>query len=121
MPSAATATIRAARGQSEESCAPVPTPPPGLPGPPRAQPRREPARRRTPGAGISVLCSEGLLACLHPALGQALAIADITVPLAVALTLLAAILFGSSQTVERVFRLLRWIADRPEPPGPGRA
>lgn len=55
---------------------------------------------------------------LHPALGEALAATDVLVPLAVALVLLSAILCGSNQTCEGVFRLLRWIANRPEPPGP---
>jgi hypothetical protein len=32
--------------------------------------------------------------------------------------LLAAVLLGSDQTVERVFRLLRWAANRPEPAAP---
>ena len=68
-----------------------------------------------------MLGGEGLAACLHPALGEALAGADVIVPLAIALVLLAAILLGSSETCERVFRLLRWIDGRPEPtaPGPG--
>lgn len=72
------------------------------------------------GAGAGVLGGEGLAAYLHPALGEALAAADVIVPVAVGLVLLAAILLGSSQTCERVFRLLRWIANRPEPPAPER-
>lgn len=51
---------------------------------------------------------------LHPLLGQAIAIAE----LAVALTLVATALFGSRALSERAFRLLRWLANRPEPPGP---
>jgi hypothetical protein len=70
------------------------------------------------GTGAGVLGGEGLAGYLHPALGEVLAAADVTVPLAIAIILLAAILRGSSQTCERVFRLLRWIANRPEPPGP---
>jgi hypothetical protein len=54
-------------------------------------------------------------AYLHPALGEALAAVDVIVPL----VLLAAILRGSAETCERVFRLLRWAANQPEPPGPG--
>jgi hypothetical protein len=71
------------------------------------------------GAGAGVLGGEGLAAYLHPALGEALAAADVIVPLAIALVLLIAILQGSSQTCERAFRLLRWIANRAEPPAPG--
>jgi hypothetical protein len=47
-----------------------------------------------------------------------LALADIVVPVTVALVLLTAILCGSEQTCERVFRLLRWITGQPEPPAP---
>jgi hypothetical protein len=51
---------------------------------------------------------------------------DVITPVVIALSLLTAILFGSKERVERVLRLLRWIANRPEPavpapPGPGRA
>lgn len=55
---------------------------------------------------------------LHPALAEVLAAADVITPAAIALVLLAAILFGSTETAERVFRLLRWAANRPEPPAP---
>lgn len=79
---------------------------------------RTPGAWRTLGAGAGVLGSEGLTAYLHPALGEALAVADVMVPLAIALVLLIAILRGSNQTCERVFRLLRLIANRPEPATP---
>jgi hypothetical protein len=46
--------------------------------------------------------------------------ADVIIPLAIAVILLTAILHGSNQTCERVFRLLRWIANRAEPPAPAR-
>ena len=36
----------------------------------------------------------------------------------IALILLAAILLGSGQPVERILRLLRWAANRPEPSTP---
>jgi hypothetical protein len=76
---------------------------------------------RALSTGAGVLSSEGLTAYLHPALGEALAVADIVIPLILAIILLTAILRGSSQTCERVFRLLRWIANRPEPPAPEEA
>ena len=79
---------------------------------------RPPAARRMLGAGAGVLGGEGVAGYLHPALGEALAAADVLVPLAIGLVLLTAILCGSDRTCERVFRLLRWIANRPEPPGP---
>lgn len=55
---------------------------------------------------------------LHPALGVVLAIADIAIPVLIAAVLLTVILCGSKETYERVFRLLRWIVNRPEPPAP---
>jgi len=35
-----------------------------------------------------------------------------------ALTIIGTALFGSPALSERAFRLLRWIGNRPEPPGP---
>jgi hypothetical protein len=70
------------------------------------------------GAGIVVLGAEGIAGYLHPMLVEILAIADVIIPLIIALVLLTAILRGSKDTCERVFRLLRWIANRPEPPAP---
>ncbi len=80
---------------------------------------RSPTLWRALGTAAGVLGGEGLTSYLHPALGEILAAADIIIPLAIAVVLLASILCGSSQTCERVFRLLRWIANRPEPPVPG--
>lgn len=37
----------------------------------------------------------------------------------VILTVLGTALFGSQTLSERAFRLLRWLGNRPEPPGPG--
>jgi hypothetical protein len=73
---------------------------------------------RALGTGAGILGGEGLAGILHPALDEALAAADVIVPLVIAIVLLAAILCGSTQTCERVFRLLRWIANRPEPAAP---
>ncbi len=70
------------------------------------------------GAGIGALGAEGTVGYLHPAVGIGLAIVDVAVPTIIALVLLVAVLRGSKETCERVFRLLRWIADRPEPPQP---
>ncbi len=53
----------------------------------------------------------------HPLIGAGIAIIE----LAVALTVIGAALFGSPELSERAFRLLRWIANRPEPPTPGAA
>ena len=90
---------------------------------PDEQPRHPAGRRSAPwralGAGAGVLGGEGLTACFHSELGEALAAADVVIPSALVIILLTAILRGNSQTCERVFRLLRWIANRPEPPVPG--
>lgn len=40
------------------------------------------------------------------------------VELAVALTVIGTALFGSRELSERAFRLLRWMANRPEPLAP---
>ena len=51
---------------------------------------------------------------LHPALGATVFLTG----LAVGLIILGAALFGAKEYSERAFRLLRWIADRPEPDAP---
>jgi hypothetical protein len=84
----------------------------------RSSGRRSSAPWRALGTGASVLGGEGLTAYLHPALGEGLAVTDIVVPLILAIVFLTAILRGSRETCERAFRLLRWIANRPEPPAP---
>ena len=55
---------------------------------------------------------------VHPAVGVTLAVVDGIVPLIVAAILLGAILRGSNETYERVFRLLRWLKSQPEPQAP---
>jgi hypothetical protein len=82
---------------------------------PTARPQ---ASWRILGAGAGIGGGEGVAAYLHPGLGEVLAGADVIAPIAIAGVLLCAILFGSEQTCERVFRLLRWIANRSEPPAP---
>lgn len=51
---------------------------------------------------------------VHPLIGLGMAIAE----LAVALTVIGTALFGSEELSERAFRLLRWMANRPEPLAP---
>jgi hypothetical protein len=51
---------------------------------------------------------------VHPFIGIGIA----AIELAVALTVIGTALFGSRELSERAFRLLRWIANRPEPPAP---
>ena len=82
--------------------------------------RKPRAQHRISRLGAAAfLSAEGTAGYLHPALGEALAAADVIIPAIVLLVLLAAILRGSTETCDRVFRLLRWIANRPEPPVPG--
>jgi hypothetical protein len=64
------------------------------------------------------VAAEVVAGCRHPVLAAALAAADVIVPALIALILLAAVLRGSAETCERAFRLLRWMAGRPEPPRP---
>ncbi len=87
--------------------------PPELP--PNGRPR---AGWRAVCAGAGIVGTEGIAGYLHPALGEVLAAIDVIAPLAITLILLAAVLLGSEQMTERVFRLLRWTANRPEPPAP---
>ena len=51
---------------------------------------------------------------VHPFIGVGMAIVE----LALALTVIGTALFGSPELSERAFRLLRWIANRPEPASP---
>lgn len=76
-----------------------------------------PARWRL-GAGVGLCGAEGTAGYFFPGLGAALAVADVVIPSAIALIVLTAVLWGSDKTCDRVFRLLRWIANRPEPPAP---
>jgi hypothetical protein len=89
-----------------------------IPGPGRRPETHPPVPWRALGAGAAIAAGESLAGITHPALGEALAAADVIGPLVTALILLTAILFGSDRTCERVFRLLRWAANRPEPKAP---
>ena len=71
------------------------------------------------GTGLTVIGAEITESVLHPEVAEGLAIADVAIPLIVGLILLILIVRGSPETVERVFRLLRWITNRPEPTAPG--
>jgi hypothetical protein len=51
---------------------------------------------------------------LHPMLGEVIA----GIEVAAMLVIIGTALFGSSALSERAFRLLRWLGNRPEPPGP---
>lgn len=71
------------------------------------------------GTGLAVIGAEITESVLHPEVAEGLAIADVAIPLIVGLILFITIVRGSRETVERIFRLLRWITNRPEPTAPG--
>jgi hypothetical protein len=69
---------------------------------------------RAAGIGLTTISTPVGLGVANPVLGQIV----IAIELAVALTIIGTALFGSQALSERAFRLLRWIANRPEPPVP---
>jgi hypothetical protein len=69
---------------------------------------------RSVGAGIVSVGTPLGISVLHPLLGGVLAVVE----LVMILTVLGTALFGSQTLSERAFRLLRWLGNRPEPPGP---
>jgi hypothetical protein len=75
---------------------------------------RKPIPWRPIGAAATSIGAPAGLALLHPALGAAAFLTE----LAVSLIILGTALFGAKEYSERAFRLLRWIADRPEPDAP---
>jgi hypothetical protein len=75
---------------------------------------RQPIPWRPIGAAATSIGAPAGLWLLHPALGVAVFLTE----LAVSLIILGTALFGAKEYSERAFRLLRWIADRPEPDAP---
>ena len=75
---------------------------------------RECAPWRPMGVGVASLGIPAGIGMLHPVLGEALTIIEVVV----VLTIIGTALFGNSALSERAFRLLRWLGNRPEPPGP---
>lgn len=71
--------------------------------------------RRTAGIGLTSLGAPIGIGVADPLLGQI----AIAIELAVALTIICTAIFGSQALSERAFRLMRWIANRPEPPACG--
>jgi hypothetical protein len=72
---------------------------------------------RPVAAGVTALGAPVVVWVLHPVLGAIAASAE----LAVALTIVVTALFGSPDLSDRAFRLLRWVGNRAEPPGPEQA
>lgn len=69
---------------------------------------------RAAGAGLASLGAPAVLGVADLRLGQIVAAAE----LAVMLTIVGTALFGSQSLSDRAFRLLRWLGNQPEPPGP---
>jgi hypothetical protein len=68
------------------------------------------------GVGMASAGAPIGIGVLHPSIGAAMIIIELTL----ALTVIGTALFGSRELSERAFRLLRWIGNRPEPPSPGK-
>jgi hypothetical protein len=69
---------------------------------------------RPVAASLTALGTPVGIGLIYPMLGEIVAIIE----LVVALTIIGTALFGSPDLSNRAFRLLRWIGNRPEPPGP---
>jgi hypothetical protein len=66
------------------------------------------------GAVATSIGAPAGIGLLHPILGAAVFLVE----LALSVMILSTALFGTREYSERAFRLLRWIADRPEPEAP---
>ena len=91
-----------------------PAPGPGQPVPAGPVRTRPGVPWRTAGIGLTWLGPPVGAGVSDPRLGLAM----IVIELAVVLTIIGTALYGSQSLSERAFRLLRWLADRPEPTGP---
>jgi hypothetical protein len=69
---------------------------------------------RSLGIGVGAIGTPVAAGCLHPLLGLSL----FAPQAAMLMIIFGAALFGSKTISERAFRLLRWLAGRPEPAGP---
>jgi hypothetical protein len=68
---------------------------------------------RTVSVGAASLGIPASTGILHPVLGELIA----TIEVMMVIAIIGTALFGSTALSERAFRLLRWIGNRPEPPG----
>lgn len=80
--------------------------------------RTSPAQRPIPWRPIGTIATSigapSGIGLLHPMLGAAVFLVEF----AVSMTVLGTALFGAKEYSERAFRLLRWVANRPEPDAP---
>jgi hypothetical protein len=87
---------------------------PGTPAPAASRIVRERLSWRMLAMSAGSIGSPICIGVLHPLLGELVAAIEV----AVMLTVIGTALFASELLSERAFRLLRWIANRPEPPSP---
>jgi hypothetical protein len=67
---------------------------------------------------VTILVGGAGLERHHPALEMILLVFGAGFPALLIVILVAVILFGSKEKLDRAFRLLRWLRDKPEPAGP---
>jgi hypothetical protein len=86
------------------------------PAPPAGSPRHAFTQLpwRALGLGTSTVGGATAVYCSYPLVGVAIVICAIVV----AVIVIATALYGSPVTSGRAFRLLRWLANRPEPDAP---
>jgi hypothetical protein len=70
------------------------------------------------GAGAGVVGVPGALVWVCPVAAVVLGVLEVVVPLVVVVMAGSVAVFGSDRASGRVFRLLRLVAGRAEPPGP---
>lgn len=87
--------------------------------------KRKPATWLSLSTVASILGTAGAAGYLHSTVALVVAAIELTVLLVIVLTLLIVILVvilrGSDEARKHLFRLLRWVANRPEPPAPSDA
>ena len=81
---------------------------------PPSAPRRDGIRWQSLGLGVASAGTPIGIGVLHPSVGVALMIVQLSLGLAV----IGTALYGTQELSERAFRLLRWIGNRPEPARP---
>jgi len=80
---------------------------------PKSRQRRV-SMARAAVAGLGALAPPGATFAFHPMFAAVF----VTIEVAVAPVVIFTALFGSETISERAFRLLRWVANRPEPAAP---
>lgn len=84
------------------------------PSTPKPSKQRRTSAARTAAASLSALVPPGALSVIHPAF----AIALIFIEFGLCIAVVGTALYGSNTVSERAFRLLRWVANKPEPAAP---